>query len=89
MSSNEGVTTGGTDAGLVRSGAFGVTCTFSKRFKTPPTVNVFQSGATSLFYQPVAITETEFTVRFANAANELVSTLFSYQATGFGKGDTS
>jgi len=81
------------NSGFIRSGAFGVTCTFAKRFKTPPTVNVFlgEASAQDLFFKPVAVTETEFTIRFgdAGASNLLKSLLFSYTATGFGKGDTS
>ena len=81
--------------GLLSSRIVGLICSFGKRFKTPPTVNVFPdrndvndaSNATN--YQAVAVTETSFNIRFSDGNDNLVDRSFSYSATGFGKGDTS
>ena len=78
--------------GYIASGSTGVNVVFSKRFKTPPTVNIFpraSSRANTVYYQPVSVSETGFTIRFINDSDAVTSVLFTFTATGFGKGDTS
>ena len=78
--------------GYIASGSTGVNVVFSKRFKTPPTVNIFpraSSRANTVYYQPVQVTETGFTLRFIDSSDSVTSVLFTFTATGFGKGDTS
>ena len=78
--------------GYIASGSTGVNVVFSKRFKSPPTVNIFpraSSRANTIYYQPVQVTETGFTIRFIDSSDSVTSVLFTFTATGFGKGDTS
>jgi len=78
--------------GYIASGSTGVNVVFSKRFKSPPTVNIFpraSSRANTVYYQPVQVTETGFTLRFIDSSDSVTSVLFTFTATGFGKGDTS
>ena len=78
--------------GYIASGSTGVNVVFSKRFKSPPTVNIFpraSSRANTVYYQPVQVTETGFTLRFIDSSDSVTSVLFTFSATGFGKGDTS
>ena len=81
--------------GLLSSTVVGLICSFGKRFKTPPTVNIFpdrndvNDATNATNYQAVAVTETSFNVRFSDGNDNVVDRLFSYSATGFGKGDTS
>ena len=78
--------------GYIASGTSGVNIVFAKRFKNPPSISVFlkQNVRTSLvFYTPVSITETGFSIRFSDSSDNVVNTLFTFSATGFGKGDTS
>lgn len=78
--------------GYIASGSTGVNVVFSKRFKTPPTVNIFpraSSSANTVYYQPVSVSETGFTIRFIDRLDAVTSVLFTFTATGFGKGDTS
>ena len=78
--------------GYIASGSTGVNVVFSKRFKTPPTVNIFpraSSRANTVYYQPVSVSETGFTIRFIDSSDAVTSVLFTFTATGFGKGDTS
>jgi len=77
--------------GYIASGSTGVNVVFSKRFKTPPTVNIFpraSSRANTVYYQPVSVSETGFTIRFIDSSDAVTSVLFTFTATGFGKGDT-
>ena len=78
--------------GYIASGSTGVNVVFSKRFKSPPTVNIFpraSSRANTIYYQPVSVSETGFTIRFIDSSDSVTSVLFTFTATGFGKGDTS
>jgi len=78
--------------GLVSSRFVGLVCSFGKRFKTPPTVNIFpdvNDSSNPSNYSAVAVSETDFTVRFSDNSGNLLNRSFSYTATGFGKGDTS
>tara|TARA_R100001198_G_C5152825_1_gene161513 strand:- start:167 stop:787 length:621 start_codon:yes stop_codon:yes gene_type:complete len=78
--------------GYIASGSTGVNVVFSKRFKSPPTVNIFpraSSRANTVYYQPVSVSETGFTIRFIDSSDSVTSVLFTFTATGFGKGDTS
>ena len=78
--------------GYIASGSTGVNVVFSKRFKTPPTVNIFpraSSRANTVYYEAVQVLTTGFTVRFIDSSDSPTSVLFTFTATGFGKGDTS
>jgi len=78
--------------GLVSSRFTGLVCSFGKRYKTPPTVNIFpdvNDSSNPSNYSAVAVSETSFTIRFSDNSGNLLDRSFSYSATGFGKGDTS
>lgn len=78
--------------GYIASGSTGVNVVFSKRFKSPPTVNIFpraSSRANTVYYEAVQVTTTGFTLRFIDSSDSPTSVLFTFTATGFGKGDTS
>jgi len=82
--------------GFISSRFVGLVCTFNKKFKSSPTINVFPKGSANYSIPDdgsgnvgQGVNTEGFNVRFSDSSGNLTNTLFSYTATGFGKGDTS